>query len=240
MTVLLSFLGLFTPFIYLCGESYYEGYFAAYGMSSENFPIDTAKTYVFAYSASIHFAVLTVKESLNLLLLFLPASVIAIFLLLSLSHLIERNRETPLPKPLNSLRLKSKRYFIKHHIHIERLDRFFDVIYYILFSLGFVMVLAILWVMIPQLAYEKGTSIQKKKIQTYLEQGCYIKENSWNMCHKITDANDSVHYEGLLIANTNEKIAMFIDGKSIIFENKPEYIILRDSNMTKKSTTKDT
>ena len=104
-------------------------------------------------------------------------------------------------------------------------------------SPGIVVIVTVLWIMVPQLAYNKGVEVQKEFIEKYELKGCYIEEDGWNNCTQVIDENGTKVYEGLLIAMSINKIALYKNNGSQLLTLKPSQKLFReraiDSNTTK-------
>lgn len=79
------------------------------------------------------------------------------------------------------------------------------------------MVLSIFWVALPSAAYRKGRSVSDDKIDTYLKEGCVVKENEiWGNCYSLKSRNNEIIYTGILVAHTNDFVAFFTEHGSFV------------------------
>lgn len=244
ITRLLALIGFITPLFFLCGESFYKGYFKAYELPINDFPLTVSETYTFAYSASTYFAVPMFFFLIKILIVAVGVLYISVFVVFKISKAYENHRTKIDSYKQTTAYFQLKQFSSTNKVHLIRVDRVLGLGQVILQLLIVAIVFVFLWIWIPHMFYQQGIESQQATIQKYMEKGCYFQEADqnnvhWNNCTKIIDQNGTKYYEGLLVANSGNKIAMFVHGQSILFSSQPNYIIMQENNATTSTTEKE-
>lgn len=227
---------VFTAAAYLTGLGYYQGVLAAYGISSDAFPLPTTDIYVHTYFAIGYIILGTGEISMKILTWCLNPpgafwatgalviSSIIIYAGLKIKDLkphIPNKRKILLNKIINYLKPKNNKY--TQAIAILFLSSY--LAYLILFG---ILICGIGWWILPVAAYKKGYDNEIKKVNAFRKLGCTKDEmTTWDKCFTVQDETGKVIHEGILVALSSKEIAIFEKSGSFIFARKDGYTIKR-------------
>jgi uncharacterized membrane protein len=216
--VVIAVFGILPAAGYLIGISFYQGRLAAYGVSSDAFPLALQDIYVEAFWAvGLWLAILAKEITAVFQVLSNPPGLYklaaaAVIVMLIVYVLIKhqsglksflRNNLQPIKKMIDYLD-SEKNAFTKAAGLIG------GVSYLLVVGLWLVLVLFLCWVGLPVAAYYKGRDNANITISTYLEKGCFVKEDEkWTNCKRLVASDGKQLYEGILVAHTNGYIAFF-------------------------------
>lgn len=231
LQLLLVTLGLITPYAYLIGTCYYQAYMNSYGVSVDNFPLSVADTYVYAYMAvggvifdAYKWLIVIIKNKwlyLGLLIL--------VFIVYVVIKLI-RNKETNFLQKIKSIICAAiDRYHYKNNDFSKSLFIVGLPTYYLGVVIYFFCVLFLLWWGILIVAIDQGKAISKSRITEFKKQGCiFDKTTHWNNCISVIDESGEVIYQGLLVAQNNDQIAIFKKEGSYLIKLKDDQIVRKE------------
>jgi hypothetical protein len=216
--VIIAIFGILPAAGYVIGISYYQGRLSAYGVSSDTFPLALQDIYVEAFWAVGLWLLTFAAEIAGIInkvftlqgLCWALGSLLVVTLVfyLPIKHKsrigqLMREKLQPIKKLINYLD-SEKNAFTK----AAAITGGFS--YSALTVLMVVMLIALCWVGIPLMAYQKGRDDSNKTINYYLEKGCYIKKSErWSNCKRLITSDGKQIYEGILVAHTNGYVAFF-------------------------------
>ncbi len=226
---------LITPYAYLLGISYNQGYLEAFGVSADFTSKGVADVYVDAYVA--FGAILN-----DVVLFFLNLTwknYLGIFLILVTIFLVSLNFDSTLKEVRSKLKkIKCpKLKYLWSKLHPEKNSTTKAIIYSAVLSylgsllISLLLVVLIFWWGLPLWAINKGKVSAEAKINTYLEseKKCgFSEKTSWNSCVKIIDKdNKEVLYEGILVAKNGNEVAVFNEKGSTILKLDNQALIVK-------------
>ena len=216
-----------TPYAYLLGVTYYQGYMSAFGVSSDTFPKTTSDVYVDAYAA-IGLMIIDVFKlfefpefyGLLLLLVALIASFWELGAHQKRCKSLEKVRDVSL-KILNCVDFKNNTFF--------KTITYVSVVNYLLLIL--LIVVLCFWWGLPYWAEKKGESMANDQIQKYVKSGCFFdKKTRWNNCIYVKNKNNKTIQVGLLVAQNENDLAIFKKDGSYIFKLDDTVLIRKERN----------
>lgn len=229
-------LAVVTPAAYMVGDSYHQGYLNAFGINSDSFPIAAVDVYVLSYHTVGLFLISFGGFSAKLLeivssppgfywvLLGFFSVVASIYWLIKLS----KNRKIAVDS-LSRIKTFVSWMHWKNNDFTKSVGIVGFASYGIFLIIYVVIVSALLWWLLPLSAFKKGEEVAKEKIKTYEENGCvYNKKTSWNNCFSVIDSNGKVVHEGVLIGVSENEIAIYKEGTSLVFHKKSDYVLRRN------------
>lgn len=230
LKVLAILTSLTIPLSYFLGATYYSGSLAPYGVSPDSFPLSAADTYLQAYSFS---TVLTSSASIKLLTLFLKnlIEIVGIFLAIVVVSALFLHKA----KQSSKKEVKSKDKVEKKETDIEESDKTKRQLFminlresfaiwlpiggYAFASIYALLVLALLLLGLFVFPYEKGKEYAKSQRDTYIEKGCFYKDNeNWSNCTTLYSKDGKEIVTGLLVARSLTHIAFFNDEGSVTLQ----------------------
>ena len=216
LKITLSLITLSTPFVYLVGLGFYQGLLSGYGVSSSLFPLDFQGYLTNAYYFLV-FLIFDVDNSYKTILIFFSiAGIVAIIsLVLFVSELV-------LKKIM--LFLRKKGLGLSEYESESKEDKSF---YEIESSIAAFILVAL--IIFPLAASSLGKNVSYKKLEEYNDNGCVFREDKedWGECIKILDKEkNAIVTEGLLIAVSEERVAVYSNNESQILPYLDNYIIV--------------
>jgi hypothetical protein len=89
-----------------------------------------------------------------------------------------------------------------------------------------------LWGLPSVLGYYAGKNAAEQAIDLYTEKGCHFEQNKrWSNCKTLQSRDGKVIYEGILIANSDTRIAFFTQAGAIIAEVPRGASIINKANI---------
>jgi hypothetical protein len=228
------FVAIFTPYTYLLGLTYYQGYMNAFGVEAESFPLATADIYVNAYIA-IGFMILDIVE-VAITLFQAPLFYGVLLALVLVTYFIVKTG-----RYLKSFNLRKNHKLISvkiiNFLHYKNNDLTKALAYVFIFTYA-VMILvyvlsliSIFWWGLPVWASHKGDSEAKNKIEKYLKNGCFVdSKTNWNSCALILNTEGVILHEGLLIAKSDRESAIFKKDGSYLIKLNDDFIMRKKRN----------
>lgn len=234
-----ALVALATPAAYLIGLGYYQGVLAAYGISSEAFPLATTDIYIHTYFA-IGYFLLTAGEISNTIFEWstskpgafwiiglITLSILTTYASLKLKDRQRRSNQIN-PKKINNI---TKYLNPKNNKLTKACALIFISSYIIYFIPAAITTSAVAWWIFPTIAYKKGYDIETEKVNTFKKLGCTKEKTStWDKCFTVQNEKGEVIHEGLLVALSSKEIAIFEKSGSYIFTRKDEYTIKRKNH----------
>lgn len=231
-----ALVALATPAAYLTGLGYYQGVLAAYGISSEAFPLATTDIYIHTYFA-IGYFLLTAGENSNALINWtiskpgafwtiglIALSIITTYISLKLKDKKRKSNQAR-PEIINKI---SQYLNPKNNKLTKACALIFISSYIIYFIPAAIATSAAAWWILPAIAYQKGYDLEIEKVNTFKKFGCTKeKRSTWDKCFTVQNEKGEVIHEGLLVALSSKEIAIFEKNGSYIFTRKDEYTIKR-------------
>ncbi|MCL6416396.1 hypothetical protein MIB92_12105 [Aestuariirhabdus sp. Z084] len=237
ITLLLAALTLLAPAGYLIGLNYYVGRLSALGVNGSVFPFSMQDAYVYAYYTIgfwLHELSISLREFLvsllvwpnNLLTVAVISALTAFFYgLIKLIRLAKKDKLTP---------FFHKYFSVLSFLHWGNNDfsksvSIVGLTSYTLSSILLALVyLFALWFIFPTMAYKTGVAKTEKMRLEYLEKGCYQNaDTQWNNCHKLISANGEEMYEGILISQSSEYIALFTKKGSMVMRTPAASVVVK-------------
>lgn len=209
LTITVSIVTIFTPFLYLLGMGYSQGWLESLGVKSSFFPQTIEDNLVNAYYLF----------SRLLLNSFTWVTYIVYgFILMVIIRLIASNSCFNNYQILNNNISTRLSYFLKI-IEERARDRFKGkekiLSWYGKFNSSLFYLIILLFT--PAFAFLYGHKIGNEKIGSYLEHGC-INNDKWSSCVKIINTiSENILIEGMLVSYSDDYVAILTnDGSQII------------------------
>ena len=230
--ILVNMIALLTPAAYIIGVFFNAGGLAAYGLRQTEFPLDAAGVFEFAFvyvwltvgAPLLHFFDYIIQHPSYLI-----AAVAIIFLMIFLIIKYLNNEDY--------LKVKARRIVgaLLTLLHVKDTDipRTTEGTWLLSAYIGrwtyIAMVVTLLWVGIPALAYNKGKELNTTALSEYQSQGCTRRSLSWSVCSTVRQHEDNeIIASGLLLAVNNERIALLSEGVLKIIELTSERYMVRE------------
>lgn len=211
---------------YMIGNAFYQGSLAAYGVSFTSFQPSTEDLYLHAFyylsfvwvDVIEYLADLTrIAKSANLLswivFVFICLGILLAFIFIFF-RIVPQYKE-----PVKSLINKIEKLYIFFYAELKN-TAFLMVVF-----VGPVLVMAA-WVLLPIDAHKRGEKLAGIAITEFLEKGCFTEEGKrWSNCKVLRDSNGHVIYEGILVAQSQGKVAFMTKEGSFVTEIPKEAVI---------------
>lgn len=230
--ILANMIALFTPAAYIIGTFFNAGGMAAYGLRQTEFPLDAAGVFESAFVyvwLSIGAPLLNLFASLINHPTYLIAAIAIIFLLVMTMIKYVKNED--------GLKIKARSIMdaILTLLHVKDTDipRATKGTWWISSVIGrwayVAMVVTVLWVGIPALAYNKGKELNTTTLSEYQSKGCAHSSLGWSVCSTVRQhKNNEIIASGLLLAVTSERVAILEGGELKNIELSSERYIVRE------------
>jgi hypothetical protein len=220
LSLALSTMTLSIPVLYLIGYGYYQGYLGAFGVSTDFFPQSVQDYLVSAFFAFSHAIIKTLNIATEKYWIF--AIVAALMVGLGILMVWIAGDERKLAIQRKKTKLESHPLYLYFLIPLG-LGAFSLVMPYVIIAMLSVVVV------VPFAAYWVGNDEGKVAIEAFQE--CLLDQvpKRHNCVYVYQD--DEIQAKGLLIARSNDRIAIYEDGRAIILPsgNSRVVVIARDT-----------
>lgn len=216
LKIAISVVTISTPFIYIVGLNFYAGVLSGYGVSSSFFPLSIEDILVNAYYFFV-LSLIDMDSVLKILLTLITISVITVVMGAAMLFI-----ELSLKKIYVLIKDKYKvgDYDRKKEFNRLKDDALINNEFIVLY------LLIVLLIALPSIAADSGKDFSIKLIEDFHLNKCTPRkaETGWNRCITvINNRNDEVIVKGLLIANSQDRVAIYSDNRSRILNYSENY-----------------
>jgi preprotein translocase subunit YajC len=201
----------------------------AYGVYYQAFPLQIQEIYVEAFHAigyligEVGGKIFTLSGLYSTIKLYIIP--VVIFTFFYYKYHKKRNSQPP----------KTDQHFWEYSFPKALVEFLFYLTVLITGVLYAFLLLAIIFFILAINPHKAGIETQQDRISSFMKNGCHVEEESIkNNCVSISDEQNHLLHEGLLITMNNQSIAIFKKDGSYIFNRKENMVIKRKFFKLKK------
>lgn len=230
---ILTLIAIIAPIFYLIGLSYYHGIMITYGISTDIFEMTVQDIYVAAYLAIFQLLVF-LKDFAHEYLLTWSAVISLVFIFIAvvvIFQLIFHKSKVTQLRVIKYLMNNSKTiitFFSCNKPGFGSAITFGGLFTLFIANLGLlVATIFSIWALPYTLGYLPGKYTAEKNIEAFFNKGCYYEQNKmWSNCKILQSKDGKTLYEGILIANSETRIAFFTKAGAVITQIPDGSIII--------------
>ncbi len=191
--------GLVGNALYIYGLAYYEGYIKALGLDVLLFPIEWSEARLWTYFASRELGVSTVNVWMKFTSSFMPAVMIAAYVVVRLWIALNGPAKKVRPKLSRVKRLRKLVAFGRKWPVVYKVTKWlmikeqafwgFIASYFALVFMVFVPLFLLVWVLFPAVGVSHGKYVGKSLMSFYEKNLCGDESDYWNRCVPIRTAH---------------------------------------------------